>query len=106
VAGLLAYLLGWAVQFGINVFMLHSARNRTLLTDHTIEITPEHFLEENPFCRSWRKWAGVTKVIARPGFVAVYVDAHAAHIIPNRAFAGRQERDAFVSEVRARIAAA
>lgn len=104
-AGLIAYVAGWIVQLVINAFVLYSSKNRTLLTDHTIELQPDYFYEENPFSRSFHKWAGIAKVIARPGFVAVYINAHAAHIIPNRAFASGTKRDEFLRDVRARLAA-
>lgn len=105
IAGIIAYLAGWAFQLVINVFVLYSGKNRTLLTDHVIEIQPDCFFEENPFSKSFHKWAGIAKVVSRPGFVAVYINAHAAHIIPNRAFSTKDQRNDFLAQIRAKLAA-
>ncbi|SRR5205809_414642 len=105
IAGIIAYLAAWAVQLVVNVFVLYSGKNRTLLTDHVVELQPDCFYEENPFSRSFHKWAGIAKVVSRPGFVAVYINAHAAHIIPNRAFSSKGQRNDFLGQVRAKLAA-
>lgn len=105
IAGIIAYLAGWALQLVINIFVLYSGKNHTLLTDHVVEIQPDCFYEENPFSKSFHKWAGIANVVSRPGFVAVYINAHAAHIIPNRAFSSKGQRDDFLSQVRAKLAA-
>jgi hypothetical protein len=103
--GVIVYLAAWAFQFITNVFVLYSAKNRSLLTHHVVEVQPGSFYVENPFTRSFHNWAGIAKVISRPGFVAVYVNAHAAHIIPNRAFSCRAQRNDFLTQVRAKLAA-
>lgn len=105
IAGSFAYLAAWAFQLVINIFVLYSGKNRTLLTDHVVEIQPDYFYEENPFSKSFHKWAGIANVVSRPGFAAVYINAHAAHIIPNRAFSSKGQRNEFLAQVRAKIAA-
>lgn len=105
IAGIIAYLAGWVLQLVVNIFVLYSGKNRTLLTDHLVEIQPDCFYEENPFSKSFHKWTGIAKVVSRPGFVAVYINAHAAHIIPNRAFSSKGQRDDFLTQVRAKLAA-
>ncbi len=105
-AGIIAYLAGWTFQLVINAFVLYSGKNRTLLTDHVIEIQPDCFFKENPFSKSFHKWTGIAKVVSRVGFVAVYINAHAAHIIPNRAFSSKDQRNDFLAQIRAKLAAA
>ena len=105
IAGVLAYFIGWSFQLVVNLFVLYSAKNRTLLTDHEVEIQQDCFYEENPFSRSFHKWAGIVKVADRPGFVVVYINVHAAHIIPNRAFESKSQRGDFLRQIRAKIAA-
>lgn len=104
IAGTIAYIAGWVIQLVVNLFVLYSGKNRTLLTDHEVEIQPECFYEENPFSRSFHKWAGIVKVVDRPGFVVVYINAHAAHIIPNRAFESMDQRNDFLRQLRAKLA--
>jgi hypothetical protein len=50
------------------------------------------------------QWIELTH--SRPGFVAVYVTPHMAHVVPNRAFASREQRATFLALVQQKIRAA
>ena len=52
------------------------------------------------------KWPGVSKVVSRPGFIAVYLAHNRAQVIPNRAFASSAKRREFVAFVHEKIRAA
>jgi hypothetical protein len=106
VGALLIYLVLWIVQLAFNAFYLYSARNKSLLTTHVVEVQDQAFYEETPFNRAFHYWPGIARVVRRPGFAAVYISASAAHIIPRRAFASDQDVDRFVALVEDRIRAA
>ena len=82
---------------------LYSAKNKSLLTTHVVEVQDQAFYEETPFNRSFHYWPGIVRVVRRPGFAAVYITANAAHVIPRRAFASDQQVDQFVALVEERI---
>lgn len=100
-----AYLFLWALQMAFTAIVLAS-KNRSLLTHYKVVIQNEGFCVETPYARNLYFWnGGVTKVASRPGQVAVYINTHAAHVIPSRAFANADHRAGFVSTLRKRIAA-
>jgi hypothetical protein len=103
VAALIVYLAAWLVQLVANLFILHSRKNRSLLTHHVIELQPDALYEESPFSRAHYYWPGVAEVVVRPGFVAIYLNAHLAHIIPSRAFASAAQRKEFVTFTKAKL---
>lgn len=96
----------WFFQFFFNIFYLISGKNRTQLTQHAIVVSDASLFEETRFNASHFFWPGVLKVVSRPGFVALYVAQHHAHVIPNRAFASEQQRTKFMQVVREKIDAA
>lgn len=103
-AALVAYVLIWLLQFGFNFIYFLSRKNRSLLTRHVVEIQEAGFYESNPYSRSLHYWeGGVVRVVSRPGYVAVYINAIAAHVIPARAFANAAHRAGFVATIKARI---
>ena len=102
-SALVLYLLMWIVQFAFNAIYLASPRSKSMLAKHTVEILDDAFLEETKFNKSFFYWPGVVKAVSRPGFVAVYVTPHLAHVIPNRAFSTKEERTRFLSLTREKI---
>jgi YcxB-like protein len=104
-AWIVAYAAMWALQVVYNLVVLRSKKDRALLTDHIVEALEDTFSDTTAFCASNYKWPGIVCAVSRPGFVAVYTAAHAACIIPNRAFADAQQRKAFLAHVRTKTAA-
>jgi hypothetical protein len=100
------YLAIWIVQFVFNVLYLYSRKNKSVLTKHTVEIQDEAFFEETKYNRSYFFWNGIVKVVRRPGFVAVYVTPHMAHIIPKRAFGSKARMLSFINECKNKLSAA
>jgi cell division protein FtsB len=103
---LLAYIATWVIQILFNAIYLYSRKNRTILTEHVLEIQDEALLEQNRLGKLYSYWSGIVKVVSRPGFVAIYVTPFTAHIIPNRAFSSRIERADFLATVQEKIRAA
>ena len=97
------YIGALLFQFVLNAVYLYSTNNRSVLTTHLLEVRPDALLEETKFNTSLFYWPGVVKAVTRPGFVAVYVSGHQAHVVPNRSFASSSERAKFVALVRERI---
>ena len=97
------YLGLWFFQFIFNAIYLYSRKNRSILTRHIVEIQDDAFFEETKFNKSFFYWPGVVKAVSRPGFVAVYVTAHMAHVIPNRAFTNQSQRNNFLALVKEKV---
>jgi hypothetical protein len=99
------YFALWIFQFLFNAIYLFSRRNGSVLTTHIVEVLDDAFLEETKFNKSFFYWPGVVKAVSRPGFVAVYVTPHLAHIVPNRAFSSSDQRESFLALVKGKIRA-
>lgn len=97
------YLGMWIFQFLFNAIYLFSRKNHSILTTHVVEVLDDSFLEETKFNKSFFYWPGVVKAVSRPGFVAVYVTPHLAHILPNRAFSSKDQRGRFLALVKEKI---
>lgn len=106
ISAFLWYLGLWVVQFVFNAFYLFSRKNKSVLTTHIVEIQDDAFFEETQFNKSFFYWPGIIKAVSRPGFVAVYVTPHMAHIVPNRAFSSKDQRDQFLALVRKKMSVA
>ena len=106
VMAVIFWLFLWILQLTFNAFYLYSSKNRTILTSHVIEVRDDAFYEETRFSKSMHYWTGVTKVVRRPGFAAVYVTGISAHVIPRRAFSSDAQLNEFVAMVQERIRAA
>lgn len=102
-SALFAYLAMWAVQLVFNIVYLCFGSYHSLLTKHIVDVQDDAFVDETKFSRSYHFWTGINRVVSRTGFVAVYINASAAHIIPGSAFASTAQREEFVSTVRSRI---
>ena len=106
IIGLLTYLAMWAAQLLFSVIYLYFGKNRSLLTRHVVEIQDDAFYDETQFGRSYHYWPGIAKIVSRPGFIAVYINANAAHIIPARAFTSPAQRQSFLVALEGKLRAA
>jgi len=89
---LLAILLGVSAR-----------RNRTVLADHTVTLTPEGVVETTVFNRNEIYWAGVDRIIDWGGYVCLHPGQFSAYIIPVRAFLGDSRRRDFVDYAKEQI---
>jgi len=103
--GLIAYLAMWIIQLIFNIFVLYSKKDKAILTNHIIEIQEDALYEETVYNKSFFYWNGINKIVPMPGFVAVYVTKHMAHIIPNRAFNSMNERIEFIKQIKDKLRA-
>jgi hypothetical protein len=81
-------------------------RKSTYLTRHAIELREDGIYDETIHSRCLYYWKSVLRVDDRPGYVAIYVGAQAAHIVPDHAFGGEVLRERFLVLARQRMAAA
>jgi hypothetical protein len=101
--GILAYLAGWLMQLIFMVAFLLSSNTRTLLTEKVLELHEDALFEESRFNKSYHFWPGILKAVRRPGFIAIYTNGLAAHVIPNRAFSTDIDRDQFWNALHSRL---
>ena len=106
IAALIVYVAMWTVQILFNVFYLFFGTYRSLLTKHVNEIQDEAFYDETSFGKSYHYWSGIAKIVCRAGFIAVYINANAAHIIPSRAFSSVDQRQLFLETLKGKLHAA
>ncbi len=92
-----AYVAVWVAQLLFLLFYLCFGQNRSLFTRYIVEIQDDALYSETQFAKSYNFWKGITKVVSRPGYLAVYTNAHAAHILPARAFSSAEQMQQFKS---------
>lgn len=78
-----------------------SRKNKTFMTDNTIELLEDRFLAENRFGKAEYKWDIVQKIVRTRGLIVLYVAQSAGIIVPKRAFPNTEEWEAFCSFVEA-----
>lgn len=85
--------------------MISEGQNRGLLSRHEVTISPEKVTSSNEFGQSSTAWRAVERVVLAGDYIFVYTNALAAIIVPQRAFASRDEFEQFAnaaSDFRAR----
>ncbi|MBD9407250.1 YcxB family protein [Acidovorax sp. ACV02] len=85
----------WLFVFFAIAFAVAGKKNKTMFVEHTMEVTDEGLLEETKFNKSVFYWSGIVKLLQRPGFIALYISGHQAHLIPKRFFASKAEMNEF-----------
>jgi hypothetical protein len=92
-----------AFQFLFNAAFLFTRDNRNVLTSHRVELKTEGLYEETAYTKSLFLWPGIHKVVVAAGFVAIYVTAHSAILIPKRSFTSASAFRQFVDAVKAQL---
>ena len=90
----------WLFQALLITAFFYTGSADSVLTDHVLEIREGGLFESTPFSESLFFWPSVIKVVRRPGFVAVYISARQAHVIPTKAFESRERLVQFVARIR------
>lgn len=103
IAAVMAYTFMWLLQIVFTVIYGLSRKNQALLTKRVIELQDDALYEETAYNRSYYYWTGIAKVLERPGFAAVYINAFAAHILPQRAFTNESHMTQFIAAIRERM---
>jgi hypothetical protein len=107
-AGLTAlfwYFGMWVFQLFFTIVYLFSKKDKNVLTHHINETKDDAFYEETKYSKTFSYWPGIVSAVSRPGFVAVYITAHSAHVIPNRVFSSNSQRAEFLAFVNEKIQA-
>jgi hypothetical protein len=102
---LLWYVGFWLGQAILLALFFSSRTADSVLTEHVLEIREKGLFESTKFNESTFFWAGVQKAVRRPGFVAVYISQHQAHVIPAKSFKSPEQMDRFVALVQEKIRA-
>ena len=83
------------VGFAVSMLTTSSRRNKTFLTDNTLELRDDGFLTENRFGRSECRWGMVQKLHRTRRHILIYTARSQAIVVPRRAFASASDWDAF-----------
>jgi hypothetical protein len=75
------------------------SKNKNILTQYQVSAAPSGLRVETRHNLIESKWGGVVKVVRNRDYIFVYLSQHGAHIIPRRAFPGREQSDAFYAYV-------
>jgi hypothetical protein len=102
----IVYLVMWIAQAIFLAIILITRRSDSVLTQHVLEANEDALRDSTKFNESRYFWPGIVDVIARPGFVAIYIAQHSALIIPSRAFSSRHVRKQFVGLIKKNMHAA
>jgi hypothetical protein len=87
---LLTGLMGAAIMLS-----MISRKNRTVLTEHTITLREDGFVEETAYNKTEHKWISVQKLARTRKYIFIYIAQHMAHVVPRRAFRDDAQWDAF-----------
>jgi YcxB-like protein len=90
----------WVFQAILLLAYLYTGKADSTLTDHVLEIQERGLFESTRFNESLFFWPSIIKVVRRPGFVAIYIAAHQAHVIPTKAFESSEQMTRFVALIR------
>lgn len=80
-------------------------RNRSVLCEHVLEVTPEALVERTPFGETHSKWNSIEAVEESKGYLFIYIQAHAAHVVPKSSLAEGDAQE-FREALLARVASA
>jgi hypothetical protein len=71
------------------------ARNKGILTTHTLTLDESGVAEETQTGRTHTKWPGIVHVRQNRSFIFLYVSEYGAHVVPKRAFAATADAQRF-----------
>jgi hypothetical protein len=72
-----------------------SGKNKTIMTEHSIELYEDHFVSEDQYGRSELKWDIVQKLRRTRSFIIIYVSKNSAMMIPRKAFSSDADWHSF-----------
>jgi hypothetical protein len=72
-----------------------SGKNKTIMTEHSIELYEDHFVSESQYGRSELKWDIVQKLRRTGSFIIIYVSKGSALMIPRKAFSSDADWHSF-----------
>ena len=87
--------IGWAAA----ILTALSRRNKTFMTDNTLELMADKFLAENRYAKVEYKWDIVQKIVKTRRFIVLYLTHSSGIVVPKRAFQTDAEWEAFYNFV-------
>lgn len=102
-SALLIYAAMWLAQVLFNAAYIRSRHLGNILTEHRLEARPDGLFEETALTQTLVRWPGLWKVRTCPGFVAIYITSLQAHVVPDRAFASVEAREALIQRLQTEI---
>ncbi len=87
------------IGLSVSIIAALSRRNKTFMTDNTLEVQEDKFFAENRYCKTEYKWEIVQKVIKTKRHMVLYVTQGTGIVVPRRAFQNTADWDAFCSFV-------
>src|SRR4030095_10396430 len=91
-----AALLAYALLTGFLVLLqVASKKNKTVLTEHTLELRDDALVTETAYAKTECKWATVQRLRRTRDYLFIYVSANSANLVPRRAFADEDCWNAF-----------
>jgi YcxB-like protein len=102
----LFYLAMTAMQFVFNAAFLVSRQNQNVLTEHRVELRRDGLYEETKYSQCMFLWPGILRIVTAAGFIAVYVTAHSAVLIPDKCFDSPDQRARFLDAMKSGTSAA
>lgn len=103
---LIWYVVVWIGQMLFTALFVFSRKNRSFITEHTLEVTDAALVETTQFNRTESYWFGLNEIVRRPGFFAIYLSKFMAHVVPSSAFSSAEEKQRFFDIVSEKIRAA
>jgi len=86
----------YVVLIGLTILL---GRNRGILGEHVLEVTPDGLLERTDVNESLFRWPGFHKIRETRRYLYLYVTDVQVHLVPKRAFASPTEMRAFQDEI-------
>lgn len=94
-----------AINFVANWLARYRADHQTdrngVFGEHTITLSPEALFERTAVNESKAQWGSIFRIDATPKHIFIFIQPHAAHIIPRRAFLTTEAAEQFLSTARA-----
>ena len=81
--------------------MILFRRNRGVLGEHTLEVTPSGLVECTEFNETIHRWQGVHKVVRTRQYLYLWVTDSMMHTVPIRSFASEDAARLFQHEIEA-----
>jgi hypothetical protein len=79
--------------------MILIRRNRGVLGEHTLEVTPSGLVERTEFNETIRRWQGFHKVVRTRQYLYLWVNESMVHTVPIRSFASEDAARLFQHEI-------
>jgi hypothetical protein len=95
IATTLLFSIFSAIGLSAAILTALSRRNKTFMTDNTLELLEERIVAENRYAKTDYKWDAVQKIIKTRRCIVLYVTHSTGIVVPRRAFETPAEWESF-----------